>query len=237
VYGGWGVALGDALPEYAQRTAEQVAMMETLAAKLPRYGYRRAACGHGAAGLESESQTLLGSIGAKDYWSGDGGANGAPRRRYHCRPVRINQAWSMDYTHDQLASGRRFRTLNIVDEVSRESPAIGVDTSSPGARVVRMLERLAEARGYPERIVTDHRREFTGLALASSATSSSNWFTKVSGTADHFFLRGQYPPLSDPQRGSSNTPSASTIANGGTRPSVTCVLPNSNERYHEPKAA
>jgi putative transposase len=53
-------------------------------------------------------------------------------------PVRINQAWSMDCTHDQLASGRRFRTLNIVDELSRESPAIEVDTSLPGARVVRV---------------------------------------------------------------------------------------------------
>jgi hypothetical protein len=71
-------------------------------------------------------------------------------------PVRINQAWSMDYTHDQLAGGRRFRTLNIVDELSRESPAIEVDTSLPGARVVRVLERIARERGYPEWIVTDN---------------------------------------------------------------------------------
>jgi len=46
-------------------------------------------------------------------------------------------------THDQLASFRRFRTLKIVDELSRESPTIEVDTSLPGARVVRVLERIA----------------------------------------------------------------------------------------------
>jgi len=34
-------------------------------------------------------------------------------------------------THDQLASFRRFRTLKIVDELSRESPTIEVDTSLP----------------------------------------------------------------------------------------------------------
>ncbi len=80
-------------------------------------------------------------------------------------PVRINQAWSMDYTHDQLASGRRFRTLNIVNGLSRESLAIEVNAGLPPARVVRVLERIAAERGYPEWIVTDDGPEFTGRAL------------------------------------------------------------------------
>lgn len=31
-----------------------------------------------------------------------------------------NQRWSQDFVHDQLASGRRFRVLNIVDDVTRD---------------------------------------------------------------------------------------------------------------------
>ena len=41
----------------------------------------------------------------------------------------INQTWSMDFVGDGLDSGRRFRTLNIVDDYTREAVAIEVDTS------------------------------------------------------------------------------------------------------------
>jgi hypothetical protein len=56
----------------------------------------------------------------------------------------------MDFTRDTLRSRRVFRALNLVDELSRESLAIEVDTSLPGIRVVRVLERLGEVRGLPE---------------------------------------------------------------------------------------
>lgn len=46
--------------------------------------------------------------------------------------TRINQRWSIDFVADALATGRRFRTLNIVDDFRRECPAIEVDTSLPG---------------------------------------------------------------------------------------------------------
>lgn len=49
-------------------------------------------------------------------------------------PSRRNQRWSMDFVSDSLADGRRFRALTIVDDYSRESPAIEVDTSLPGQR-------------------------------------------------------------------------------------------------------
>jgi putative transposase len=60
-------------------------------------------------------------------------------------PQAPNQRWSMNFQHDLLATGQRFRSLNIVDDFSRECPAIEVDTSLPGARVVRVLERLADS--------------------------------------------------------------------------------------------
>ena len=44
----------------------------------------------------------------------------------------------MDFTVDTLADGRGFRTLNIVDDFTRECVAIEVDRSLPGLRVTRI---------------------------------------------------------------------------------------------------
>ncbi|HVA66985.1 MAG TPA: IS3 family transposase [Elusimicrobiota bacterium] len=56
-------------------------------------------------------------------------------------PARPNQHLSMDFVQDRLTSGRKIRTLTIVDNFSRECPALEVDTSLGGRRVVRVLER------------------------------------------------------------------------------------------------
>jgi putative transposase len=74
-------------------------------------------------------------------------------------PRQINQVWTMDFTHDQLASGRKFRTLNWMDGYTRESPRIEVETSLPGLRVVRVLEEVARERGYPQAIPVDNGPE------------------------------------------------------------------------------
>jgi len=76
-----------------------------------------------------------------------------------------NQIWSMDFLSDALVSGRRIRTLNIVDEYTREALAIEVDSSLPGLRVVRVLEQLRESGRKPEQIVIDHGPEFAGRVL------------------------------------------------------------------------
>ena len=80
-------------------------------------------------------------------------------------PERPNQKWSMDFVSDSVVTGRRFRALTIVDDYSRECPAIEVDTSLGGARVVNVLERLAEMRGLPEVITVDNGPEFAGKVL------------------------------------------------------------------------
>ena len=80
-------------------------------------------------------------------------------------PERPNQKWSMDFVTDSIVTGRRFRALAIVDDYSRECPAIEVDTSMGGARVVGVLEKLAELRGLPEVITVDNGPEFAGRAL------------------------------------------------------------------------
>jgi putative transposase len=78
---------------------------------------------------------------------------------------RPNQHWSMDFIADSIVTGRRFRALTIVDDYSRECPAIEVDTSLGGRRVVRVLDRLTDARGLPEIITVDNGPEFIGKAL------------------------------------------------------------------------
>ena len=71
----------------------------------------------------------------------------------------------MNFVTDSIVTGRRFRALVIVDDYSRECPAIEVDTSLGGIRVVQVLERLAETRGLPQVITVDNGPEFTSRVL------------------------------------------------------------------------
>lgn len=84
-------------------------------------------------------------------------------------PGRVNGRWSLDFVHDQLATGRRFRILNVVDDFSRECLAAIPDTSISGRRVARELTSLEERRGKPETIVSDNGTEFTSNAILSWA--------------------------------------------------------------------
>jgi transposase InsO family protein len=69
--------------------------------------------------------------------------------------ARANARWSLDFVHDQFACGRRFRVLNVVDDVTRECLAAIPDTSISGRRVARELAALIERRGKPGMIVSD----------------------------------------------------------------------------------
>ncbi len=80
-------------------------------------------------------------------------------------PTGPRQRWSVDFIHDSLQDGRRFRALTMVDDFSRECPAIAVDTSISGLRVTRVLEELAELNGLPQVIVMDNGPEFTSKAM------------------------------------------------------------------------
>lgn len=76
-----------------------------------------------------------------------------------------NARWSLDFVHDQFACGRRFRVLNIVDDVTRECLAAIADTSISGRRVARELTELIGRRDKPGMIVSDHGTEFTSNAI------------------------------------------------------------------------
>jgi len=89
-------------------------------------------------------------------------------------PQKPNERWSMDFVTDSIVTGRRFRALAIIDDYSRECPAIEVDTSLGGARVVNVLERLAATRGLPEVITMDN-----GGRNLPAGTSMSGLFVKA----------------------------------------------------------
>ncbi|WP_323001696.1 IS3 family transposase [Denitromonas sp.] len=84
-------------------------------------------------------------------------------------PAAINQCWSMDFMHDQLADGRSFRLLNIIDDFNREALAMDIDLSLPAERVVRALDRVIEWRGKPKQIRSDNGPEYVGKTLTEWA--------------------------------------------------------------------
>ena len=76
-----------------------------------------------------------------------------------------NESWSMDFMSDELAGGHRIRLLTLVDDFTRESPAIEVDRSLGGHRVVAVLQRVTAQRGLPRSIRVDNGPEFTSKHL------------------------------------------------------------------------
>ncbi len=79
--------------------------------------------------------------------------------------ARPNACWSLDFVHDKFACRRRFRVLNIVDDVTRECLAAILDTSISGRRVARELTDQFSRRSKPDMMVSDHGIEFTSNAI------------------------------------------------------------------------
>ena len=71
----------------------------------------------------------------------------------------------MDFVHDRLANGRRFKCLTMTDPCSKEVPVIEVDVSIGRARVCRILDRLFATRPLPDTLILDNGPEFAGTAL------------------------------------------------------------------------
>lgn len=99
-----------------------------------------------------------------------------PKRRFPSRnPVplddaeRPNDCWSLDFMSDSLTDGRSYRTLNVIDDYNREGLAVEVDHSLPSERVVRVLDQVAEERGYPRKLRSDNGPEFIARAITTWA--------------------------------------------------------------------
>jgi putative transposase len=166
------LGMGRSTYRYRARKAERDmslrARLKELAAKRMRFGYRLTAmlvregisvnhkhvyrlyCEEGLA-MRIRQRRRIG-------WTGGVSSPGASRP---------NERWSMDFVSDCVSTGRVSRMLTVVDDCTRECPAIEVDTSLGGWRVGRVLDRIASERGLPEAIVLDNGPEFRGRALAA----------------------------------------------------------------------
>lgn len=98
-------------------------------------------------------------------------------------PVLPNQRWSLDFIHDQLTDGRRFRILAVVDDCTRECLALIADTSISGRRVARELDDIIRQWGRPNTIVSDNGTELTSNAILSWA--------EVTGVGWHYIAPGK----------------------------------------------
>lgn len=77
-----------------------------------------------------------------------------------------NESWALDFMHDALYWGKKFRSLNVLDEGTRECLDIEIDTSLPAGRLIRVLDRIAHWRGYPKQIRMDNGPELVSSTLA-----------------------------------------------------------------------
>jgi hypothetical protein len=92
-----------------------------------------------------------------------------PERQPLVRPVQPNEVSSMDFVFDELANGRRVKTLTVVDDCSKEVVQIAVDTSIPALYVTRVLDQVKAERGLPKVIRTDNGPEFAGRTMQTWA--------------------------------------------------------------------
>ncbi|MEW6267284.1 MAG: IS3 family transposase [Thermodesulfobacteriota bacterium] len=89
------------------------------------------------------------------------GANACNKRK----AAGVNDVWTLDFVHDRLADGRRFKCLAILDEYTRENLALKLKRSITGADVLAELSLLMGRRGHPNCIRSDNGSEFIAIKV------------------------------------------------------------------------
>jgi len=84
-------------------------------------------------------------------------------------PETVNQVWALDFMHDTLYDGRKFRLLNVIDEGNREALRIECGSSIPSTRLLRVLDELIDFYGKPQAIRMDNGPEMTSAKFVSWA--------------------------------------------------------------------
>lgn len=80
-------------------------------------------------------------------------------------PTKPNETWSMDFMHDTLMNGRKFRILNVIDDYNREILKIEPYYSISSKHVIKILQRIIHEKGKPMAIRVDNGPEFISLAM------------------------------------------------------------------------
>ncbi|MCP5034665.1 MAG: IS3 family transposase, partial [Actinomycetia bacterium] len=156
-------------PEPTDEEAELRRWLRAFSKRRPRWGWRRAwkqrrRLGYGenkkrirrlwrAEGLKVPQR------GPKKRLAGIGTHVGA------MSPIRPNALWAMDFQFDTTVDDRTLKMLNVIDEYTRECPAIVVDRRIDADRVVEVLDRLAAQRGYPAYVRFDNGGEFIAAVV------------------------------------------------------------------------
>ena len=89
------------------------------------------------------------------------------------KALRPNAIWVLDFVSDTLETGRRFRVFNVEDQFTRRGLGVEIDTSLPGKRIVRVLDRLVAHWGRPKMIVSDNGTELTCNAMLKWTTETA----------------------------------------------------------------
>lgn len=73
--------------------------------------------------------------------------------------------WTYDFMEDRTWDGRKLRILTVVDEFTRESPAIGVERAMKHQNVIEVLKEAFGRYGAPEYLRSDNGPEFVAAAV------------------------------------------------------------------------
>jgi putative transposase len=95
-----------------------------------------------------------------------------PDKKMLLQPTRPNLTWSLDFMEDRFENGKKFRTLNILDNFNREVLAIEVDYSFPSSKVIDKVHHVIERRGKPVEIRCDNGTEFIAKAFCGFCSTS-----------------------------------------------------------------
>lgn len=146
------------------------AWLRAFAVERPRWGWRRAYKGLRREGHRVNKKRI------QRLWRAEGLKVPYRRRKKPHRgigvavgqmcPIRPDVLWALDFQFDTTVDGKTLKLLNVVDEFTRECPAIVVDRSINADRVVATLDRIACERGGPPAYVRfDNGPEFIAYAV------------------------------------------------------------------------
>jgi putative transposase len=155
------------------RAGDDAALREFLRAfstERPRWGWRRAAKALRREGWcvnNKRVQRLWREEGLKvPYRKRKKPLRGIGERVGPMSPVAPNALWALDFEFDTTEDNRTIKLLNVIDEFTRECPAIVVERSIDADRVVAALDRLVVERGAPAFVRFDNGPEFIAYAVA-----------------------------------------------------------------------
>lgn len=111
----------------------------------------------------------------------------------------VNHVWALDFIHDTDALGRPLKWLSVVDEHTRECPALEVERSMTARGVADVLIGLFVSRGVPRHIRCDNGPEFIAQTIRRLAdlTGIQNLYIAPGGPWENGYAESFHSRLRD----------------------------------------